>query len=158
MIDAETTSAHDVIEALRAGRSYVVIRMIDAPANSDIALASMHTDDRSLTVTLTGAPAEISFIGQDGTVRQRTNGLSASYTFTPSDTYIRTNVHTTKSIVFLNPVIRSDTDNHRPAMPPVDTDDLLTPLVRAGVVASCGAVVWLMVWPRKQARGPGTST
>jgi hypothetical protein len=145
MIDAETTTARDVIEALRGGRSYVVIRMVDAPANSDVALASLRTDDRSMTVTLSGEPAEISFVGQDGHVRQRTNGLSASYTFTPSDTYIRTNVHTTKSIVFLNPVMRSDADDHRPTMPALETDDLLTSLVRGGVVALCGLVVWLMV-------------
>jgi hypothetical protein len=43
-------------------------------------------------------------------------------------------------------------------MPTLETDDLLTPLVRGGVVASCGLVVWLMVWPRTRARGPDQST
>jgi hypothetical protein len=41
--------------------------------------------------------------------------------------------------------MRSDADDHRPTMPALETDDLLTSLVRGGVVALCGLVVWLMV-------------
>jgi hypothetical protein len=123
----------------------VVIRKVDAPPTADVALESVRADDRSITVTLTGAPAEISFVGDDGHVRQRTNGLSASYAFTASDTYIRTNVQTPKMLLFLNPVMRSDTDNHRPVMPAVEEDGLLTWPTRGIVLIACAVTAYLLV-------------
>ena len=73
------------------------------------------------------------------------NGLSASYTFTPADTYVRTNIQTPQTLIYLNPVIRSDSDNDQPAMPPVETDGLLTWAVRIGLFVVCGALVWLLI-------------
>ena len=145
MLDAESTSARDVLDALRHGRSYVVVRKVDTPMNSDIALERLTADDRTMTVTLTGTPAEIAFVGQDGKVRQRSNGLTASYAFTPADTYIRTNIQTQRTLLYLNPVIRSDSDNDQPAMPQAESDGLLTWALRVGIVAVCGIVAWLLV-------------
>ena len=145
MIDAESTSAADVIDALRRGRSYVVVKKADAPGNGDVALERLASDGHMMTVTLTGTPAEISFVGQDGKVLQRTNGLSASYALTPDDTYVRTTAQTGQTLLYLNPVIRSDSDNDQPAMPRVEIDDLLTWTQRAGILIACGLVAWLLI-------------
>ena len=145
MVDAESTSPRDVIDALRRGRNYVVVRRTDTPNNGDVAFARLTSDDHAMSVTLTGTPAEISFIGQDGKVRQQANGLSASYTFTPADTYIRASVQTQQTLLYLNPVMRSDSENDQPRMPAHYVDGLLTWPVRIGIVAVCGVALWLLV-------------
>jgi hypothetical protein len=102
-------------------------------------------NDQAMTVTLTGAPADISFIGQDGKIRAKGHGLSASYSFTPADSYIRTKVESGQSLLLLNPVMRSDTDNDRPRMPALDVDGDLTWLARGAILAACAIAAFLLL-------------
>lgn len=109
MIDAPTASASDIISALRAGRSYAVLRTGAIEAAGVTTLSSMAVADGTLTVTVAGAPSTISFIGQNGVVRSVSKDThSAAYTMADDDTYIRAVVHAPQTVMYLNPVLRWD--------------------------------------------------
>jgi hypothetical protein len=108
MIDAPSASTSDVIAALRAGRAYAVARRPEHEGN-DTLLASVTVDEGRVVVTCSGAPGMFEFVGQDGNIRATApETLSASYTFRPEDTYIRTVIRTPATTMYLNPVIRYD--------------------------------------------------
>jgi hypothetical protein len=139
MIDA----GPQVIEALRAGRSYVVVRTTDQRTAGDLKLADASVDEGVLTVACEGPPATFVFVGQDGAVRKTVTGAtSASYAFTPGDTYIRTVVRGPQTDLFLNPVLRTDGGNP-PQMKAVP-DGLWTIASRAAIIATCAVVIWLL--------------
>jgi hypothetical protein len=107
MIDAPSSSTDDIVDALRAGRSYAVLRTNAAAADTilDAATVAGHT----LTVTVTGEPSAFDFIGQNGAVRKtESEVLTASYTFEPGDTYIRVAIRAPRTTMYLNPVLRYD--------------------------------------------------
>mgnify|MGYP006284016269 CR=1 FL=1 len=121
MVNASTATLPDVLEALRAGRTYVVSAPQRTTATLDTALASLDVTGETITVTASGHPATIVFVGQNGQIRRTVNDTrEARYTFTADDTYIRTEFHTPATTVFLNPVIRSSGSLAAPAAPPVD--------------------------------------
>jgi hypothetical protein len=106
MIDAPSASAHDVIDALRQGRTYAVSLVGNNP---DAALKSVELSGSTLTITSTGVPATYLFVGQDGAVRGTANQvMQAMYTFAATDTYIRTVIRTPNVVMYVNPIIRYD--------------------------------------------------
>jgi hypothetical protein len=106
MIDAPSASAHDVIAALRHGRTYAVSLVGNNP---DAALKSVEVSGSTLTITSTGVPATYLFVGQDGAVRETANQvMQATYTFAATDTYIRTVIRTPNMVMYINPVLRYD--------------------------------------------------
>ena len=109
MVDSPSADTAAVVDALRAGRSYAVLRTGALEGALASRLTSLSTDGARMTVQLAGAPSTITFIGQDGAVRQTTREVrEASYTVAPTDTYIRTVIETPQTTLFLNPVIRWD--------------------------------------------------
>jgi hypothetical protein len=107
MIDAPSASTDDIVDALRAGRSYAVLRINAAAAET--ALETVTVADRTLTVTASGEPSTFDFIGQNGVVRKTVpDTLAASYVFEPGDTYIRVAIRAPRTTMYLNPVLRYD--------------------------------------------------
>jgi hypothetical protein len=143
MIDAATSSNPDVIDALRAGRSYTVVRTVDEKTAGDLTLGSVRVDGATLTVTCEGPPSTFVFVGQNGTIRHTVTGVtSASYAFAQDDTYIRTVVHGPRTDLYLNPILR--TDDGRVPMPVAVVDEVWTASTRAAIIAVCVVVAWLL--------------
>lgn len=146
MVDAASASAHDVVNALRAGRAYAVERRGDRPGQMDAALSGVTVDaSGTVTVAITGAPAVIEFFGQDGAFRATHLGShSAQYTFTSDDTYLRTVIRTPQTIIFLNPIFRTAQEDLQ--APIAIIDPLRTWVLRAGVLATL-LVAAVVLWP-----------
>ena len=109
MIDAASASTRDVVDALRAGRTYAVSRTSEATSGVQTTLAGFEFSDDTLLVTCAGEPSTFNFVGQDGVIRKTVkDAKSASYTFTGDDTYIRTVITSPRAILYLNPVLRYD--------------------------------------------------
>jgi hypothetical protein len=143
MIDAASASSADVIDALRAGRSYTVVRTTDTMTPGDLTVVSVGVTDATLTVTCAGPPATFVFVGQNGVIRKTVTGVtSASYAIATDDTYIRAVVRDSRTDLFLNPILR--TDGGRLRVPVAAADPLWTAIIRATIVAACAAVAWLL--------------
>ena len=140
MINAPTGGTADVVAALKMGRSYAVVRTNEAATDTVFEHATLN--DRTLTVTASGAPSDFEFIGQDGVVRKTVSGeLSASYEFSPNDTYIRTTIRAPRTTMYLNPVLRY---NGSLPQPEATVDRLKTWLLRGAFAAAviCGLLVY----------------
>jgi hypothetical protein len=115
MINASSPSLADIVEALRAGRSYVVSRTNEIASAVETSLAAATVSDGTLTVSCVGDPSTFMFIGQNGEIRKTVkHALSASYTFASSDTYIRTVIQSPRTTMLLNPVLRQHGGQHQP--------------------------------------------
>jgi hypothetical protein len=109
MIDAPSASAADIVKALRAGRTYAVLRTDEIPTARETTVKSVTFDAGVLRVRTSGEPATIVFIGQDGVERRRVQRANhAEYAVSDGDTYVRTVVYSPRSVMFLNPVLRYD--------------------------------------------------
>lgn len=109
MIDAPTADIRDIVDGLRGGRSYTVLRTGAIASANDTTLSSLAVKGHTMTVTLAGAPSTMTFIGVNGTVRHVQRGTTtASFALTEADPYMRVVVTTPQATLFLNPVIRWD--------------------------------------------------
>ena len=109
MIDAPTSSTADIVDALRAGRAYAVARNANPSGSRDTSVTAIEMNDDRLVVTCAGEPATFEFVGQNGNIHRTVkNALVASYTFSDSDTYIRTVIRSGTTTTYLNPVVRYD--------------------------------------------------
>ena len=109
MIDAPSANTADVIPALRAGRMYAVSTPTGRPVPPEATLSRVDLHGTTLEVSSEGSPATYAFIGQDGVVRKKVEATnSASYSLSPDDTYIRTEIRTERTAMFLNPIVRYD--------------------------------------------------
>ena len=132
MINAPSGDTADIVAALKAGRSYAVVRTNESAPDTVVETVAVH--DRTLTVTTAGAPADFEFIGQDGAIRKTVSGeLSASYRFGPNDTYIRTTIRAPRTTMYLNPVLRY---NGSLPQPTATVDTLKTSLLRGAFAAA----------------------
>jgi hypothetical protein len=155
MIDAPSTSAADIVSALAAGRSYAVGRKDEAPPNLDARVTDVAFENGTLLVSTEGAPSDIEFIGQQGQRRHKAHRvLGASYKVQPSDTYVRTVIHTPRTTLFLNPVVRYD--GARLPSPVATVDGVMTWTAR-GVEAMALVVATMALWPRRRAATSRTS-
>jgi hypothetical protein len=108
MINAPTAGLHDIVEALRAGRSYAVSRTNEMASAVETTLDSVTVADGTLNVTTVGDPSTFVFVGQNGAVRKTVKETTAaSYVFDAQDTYIRTIVRSPRTTMLLNPVLRT---------------------------------------------------
>lgn len=135
MIDAASPTLDDIVDALRAGRSYAVQRTGAVGAADVTALDSLTVDDdETLSVVLRGAPSDISFIGQNGVVRKVVKNVTgAQYRMVDADTYVRVVVESPQTVLYLNPVIRYD-GNAAPVMPRATVDVAATWTFRGGLL------------------------
>jgi hypothetical protein len=135
MVKAPSASANDVIAALRDGHFYAVLRLNKHPEAELTELSSVEFKNGTLTITCTGAPADFQFSGQGGADRYvARNVLTASYTFTGDDPYIRATVHSPRRMIFLNPIVRYD--GVRLPAPTASADQTATWLIRLSFVAA----------------------
>ena len=147
MIDALTPEIGDIVEALRNGRSYTVLRTGAVGSANATRLSSLVVENRTMTVTLDGSPSTMSFIGVDGTVRLVVrDATTASYSFTDADPYVRVVVTTPQAMLFLNPVIRWD--GARLPRPVATVNAALTWTQRGAAVLLFG-ILLARLWPRR---------
>jgi hypothetical protein len=147
MIAAASPSTTDVVEALRAGRAYAVLRT--GASGPETRLASFRVDAGTITVSCEGEPSSFLFVGQNGEVRRTVDhARRAEYTFTPDDTYIRTVIRAPHNWMYLNPVVRYD--GQRVPAPAAVVDSVGTTLMRASVaLAALAALVIYGYWRRR---------
>jgi hypothetical protein len=135
MIAAPAMSAAGLLDALRLGRSYVVVRTGSERTSGDLMLSSLTVDQSRIVVQLDGPASVVTFSGQDGRVLQATTGTSACYDMATADTYVRTVVHGPKVDLYLNPVIR--TAGGPPSRPQASVDQAWTAFRRTVLVLLC---------------------
>ena len=150
MIDAPSANAADVIAALRAGRMYAVSAPTGRAVPPEAALARVDLNGTTLEVASEGSPATYAFIGQGGVVRKKVEWTrSATYSLTPDDSYIRTEIRTRNQAIFLNPIVRYDGVSLEPRAPMPNVAGTWTQ--RVLILVACLAIVPVL-W--KRPRGP----
>jgi hypothetical protein len=98
-----------VLEALRKGYFYSVVRRNEEPTADLTVLENVEFNDGTLTITCSGRIPAFEFFGQGGVVKKTVRDqLTASYTFDASDTYVRTIIWSPRHVYFLNPILRYD--------------------------------------------------
>jgi hypothetical protein len=148
MINAPSPSSGDIVDALRAGRSYAVSRTNETASAIETVVGNVKFSDGTLAVSCVGEPSTFVFVGQNGKVRKTVKAaMSASYTFRDEDTYIRTVIRSPRTAMFLNPVLRYDGD--RPPAPAATVDMARTWLLR-GTFALAGAALFLIYRDRRR--------
>lgn len=152
MIDASTPSTDAIVDALRVGRTYAVLRTGALDGPDATRLSALEVRNGEMSVHLTGAASTVTFIGQNGEVRHTERDVTtASYTLTAADTYVRTVVTSPQSTLFLNPVLRWD-GQHLPA-PHATVNAAATWTQRIAVLAAC-ALLLTRRWSRRRRLGP----
>jgi len=150
MVDAATTSTADVVDALRAGRSYAVLRTGTLDSAHLTVLKNVEVSDNTLTVSVTGAQSTFSFVGQDGVIRKTVkDAVAASYTIAANDTYVRTVITAPQTVLYVNPVLRYD--GAGPPRPSARVDLAATWALRGG--SAVGLAVASIAYARRRRRG-----
>jgi hypothetical protein len=105
MIFSASNSPSDIYNAMRNGRMYGVL---GNDGVMDNALERLAVDGNEMRIDLAHPARAIKFIGQDGKIKGEFTGAvrSAAYTFSNTDTYIRTRIENTRTTFLLNPVFR----------------------------------------------------
>lgn len=138
MIAAPTGSTAEVVRALKAGRSYSVLRTGALDSANVTRLSRVDIADGTVTVVCAGAPSTFTFVGQGGAVHKTVkDALAASYTLTATDTYVRTVIETPQTVLYLNPVVRYDGALPAPA---ASVDAATTWLARGSFALVCVAL------------------
>ena len=151
MINAPSADTKDVVEALRAGRAYAVSRTNESASAIETRLGEVTVREGTLTVSCEGDPSMFIFVGQNGVVKKTVkNAMSASYTFSHDDSYIRTVIRSPRTAMFLNPVLRHDGSGPAPLAAQVDMPG--TWLFRGGLVLVSVALGLLYRERRRPAR------
>lgn len=131
MVRADASTPRAALDAIRAGRFYGVwTRERERPNRLD----SFRLRDGEIEVRCADPADAIRFVGQGGTLLASLPATSiATYRMRPEDTYVRTEVVTGTTTLFLNPVFRTTGDPlaHQPARPA----PLATWATRAGGLA-----------------------
>jgi hypothetical protein len=106
MVNAPTNAPRDILAALRRG-AMVVVEGQRGPVSVRVEQLAVRGD--TLTVTFDQVVAEVQVIADSGAVRARQpNTASLSYVMQPGDHYARVVATTPTGMLYLNPVIRTD--------------------------------------------------
>ena len=153
MVAAASSSTADVVNSLKAGRSYAVLRTGAVTSANQTVLSRVDVAEHTLTVSVAGAQSTFTFIGQDGAVRKAvTNATEASYTLTSDDTYVRTVITAPEAVLFVNPVLRHDGDRLVARAAIVDLS--LTWVVRGGSALLVAVGLVLLAYARHERGHP----
>jgi hypothetical protein len=143
LIDAATPHTADVVDALRAGRSYAVSLV---GTTRDARLESVELEGSTVTVRSIGVPATFVFVGEHGAVRKTVEqATEADYAIGATDPYIRTVIRTPNIVMYLNPIIRYngiDLPSPRPSV-----NEAATWAQRMGIAVACLAAI-AALWKR----------
>jgi hypothetical protein len=152
MIGADSASTADIVQALKAGRTYAVMKTAEDPSLPDPPVPGVHFNNGTLTVTST-EPSTFWFIGQNGTVRNSVNQTTqAIYTFANEDTYIRTVIRSPRTAIFVNPVVRYD--GRQVAVLKATQDTANTWLWRISYAGITGAALAIVFMKRRSRQSP----
>ncbi len=155
MINARSNETEDIVEALRAGRAYAVVRTNESASAVETRLGHLVVRDGTLNVTCDGDPSTFVFVGQDGAVKKMVEDVTeASYQFASDDSYIRTVIRSPRTTMFLNPVRRHDGPNTPLLSAQVDVPG--TWLFRGGLLLVFVALSLLYRERRRPALGRST--
>ena len=106
MIASPSSRRDSVTVALRAGRHYGVRGHL---AELDNGLRSLTVRGDTITVACDTTPTRITFIGEGGATLAAAAGVAtAGYVARPGDPYVRVEITTPKTTMYLNPVVRWD--------------------------------------------------
>jgi hypothetical protein len=106
MVRARSTAPHDVLDAVRAGRT---IAVKGRGGRMDLHLRDYAVRDDILHVTLTGVATAIRFVGPAGRRLHEVVGAAhAAFALPPDAPYVRVEVATPRTVMYLNPVVRWD--------------------------------------------------
>jgi len=121
MIGSMHKSRQDILQALRKGCHYGVINKI-THCNTNF-LDSCKVKGLEVEVHFRYPADRITFIGDHGMVKKTViRQKAASYTFAPTDTYIRVEAATREATIYMNPLLRYDGGSlpSRDFIPPVN--------------------------------------
>lgn len=106
MVKAPSKRRQDVLAALRAGHTYAVR---GTGGVNDVLVREVALRGDTLVVRTDPGATAFRFIGQGGEVREVVrDSMEARYVVRPGDSYVRTEVVTPRTRMFLNPVVRWD--------------------------------------------------
>lgn len=117
MVHTDTSATEQVLRSLKVGKMYGVYnkrRQLTQeawvtstwPPRQDL-LKEVTTNGSQVTIYLTQRADTIRLIGQNGVVKKEIyHSDAATYDFTPSDTYIRTEIICPEANYYLNPILR----------------------------------------------------
>ncbi|MFA8342701.1 MAG: hypothetical protein ACEPO8_06960 [Rhodothermaceae bacterium] len=148
MINSEKLDRSSILENLKQGFAYGVTGSEGENKNY---IDTVFVEDQKVTFRFTKKADEINLFGNNGEKRfsvADTNEIS--YTFKPSDSYIRTEVINDKTKMYLNPVVRYDGKNVPVNKMKAEVNLLLTYLMKFGV----GALYLLIIftWIKRRVR------
>jgi hypothetical protein len=151
IVEASERSAAGVLDALRAGRFHSVFSRNREPANQ---LLSARLEGGELHVRCRDRADSIRFVSEDGALRTSVaDRTEVSYRVRPEDPYVRVEIVTGRTSLFLNPVIRQQVPGPPRLLQPLVLETR-TLLLRGSGLLVLGAALALLVswgWPR---RGP----
>jgi hypothetical protein len=155
MIDASTAATGDIVDALRLGRTYAVLRTGAVDSANVTVVDGVSVHDATLSVSVAGAASTFSFISQDGAVRKMVKNTNvANYTLTNRDPYVRTVIETPQTVLYLNPVLRYD--GARLPVPAATVDVAATWTLRGSVGLSLGVLAFAFFKRRRPILRPET--
>ena len=155
MVGAPTPSTDDIVTALRAGRSYAVLRTGAVDAANLTILNQLDVTNNTINVSVHGAASTFRFIGQDGVVRKTVREATmAGYDWADSDTYVRTEIATPQTLIYLNPVLRYD--GTALSAPAARIDAGATWALRGSMVLGVTALVVALARRRRSVRPSAT--
>jgi hypothetical protein len=156
MIASATADTADIVRALKAGRSYAVLRTGAIGAAHVTVVDRVDLRDTTLSVSVSGAPSTFTFVGHGGVVRKTVHDATAAhYTLTDADTYVRTVIASPQTRLYLNPIVRYD--GALPLAAPVATVDVATTwLLRGSTGLGCSLLALAYARRRRVVSRPAT--
>lgn len=104
MVKAPSKSRAEVLAALRAGHTYGVLGRNGV---NDILVRDVALHGDTLCVSTQPGARTFRFVGQDGVVLKTVqDSMQARYVIQPRDSYVRTEIVTAHTRMFLNPIVR----------------------------------------------------
>jgi hypothetical protein len=131
MVGSPSASTADIVAALRAGRSYAVLRTGAIDSVDLTVLDRVDVHESTVSISVSGAESTFAFIGQNGALKKTVKyAMGASYTFADGDTYVRTVITSPQTVLYVNPIVRYD--GRELTSPAATVDAAATWAIRAG--------------------------
>ena len=141
MVNSATRNPADILEALRHGRMYVVAAG-DSGTPGRLDGVVVHGD--TITTRFDRPMAQVRVITDGGIVRMQKEGArKIAYVLTPSEHYARVIAASVSGTLYLNPVIRSDSEPVSRGVPPERPLASIVTRLSAALMWLCGVFLLL---------------